>query len=47
MNRSVKLCSHYYVICNGGQIISRWLRLQLIKLVYVNEQVPLQDDNVE
>lgn len=42
-----ELCSHYYVISNMVKLFPNWLRLQLIKLVYVNEQVSLQNDNVE
>ena len=41
------LCDHYHVICNVVKLFPNWLRLQLIKLVYVNEQVSLQDDNVQ
>jgi len=40
------LCEHYYVINNAIKLFPNWLRLQLIKLVYVNEQVSLQNENV-
>lgn len=39
--------NHYYVVSNVVKLFPNRLRLQLIKLVYVNEQVSLQDENVE
>ena len=42
-----ELQTHYYVISNMVKLFPNWLRLQLIKLVYINEQVSLQDENVE
>ena len=39
--------NHYYVVSNAVKLFPNRLRLQLIKLVYVNEQVSLQDENVE
>jgi len=41
-----KLSSHYYVINNMIKLFPSWLRIQLIKMVYVNEQISLQDENV-
>ena len=47
LNGVYMLCDHYHVISNVVKLFPNWLRLQLIKLVYVNEQVSLQDENVE
>ena len=41
MNGVYMLCDHYHVISNMVKLFPNWLRLQLIKLVYVNEQVSL------
>ena len=38
-----KLSSHYYVINNMIKLFPNWLRLQLIKLVYVNEQINIKN----
>ena len=39
--------AHYYAVNNMVKLFPDRLRLQFIKMVYVNEQVPLQYENVE
>ena len=39
--------AHYYAVNNMVKLFPNRLKLQLIKLVYVNEQVLLQDENVK
>ena len=41
------VCTQYYIVNEMVQAFPNWLRTQLIKMVYVNEQVSLQDENVE